>query len=650
MDRQINRRQALRAGGGLTLIAFLSACSSSPDEQAGKARSKNGQAPKLKAMVDSKQLPPLKQRLPVKPMIVKPVEGPGSYGGVWRNGMIGTDSGRLSYALAYENLVRWNPQWTAPIPNVAESVSKNSDATEYTFKLRKGMRWSDGQPFTADDIVFAYTDVLSNQEVNPDPYGLFHIGGENGKLEKVDDLTVTFTFAAPHGLFLEQIASEPSNLLTRMPKHYLTKYHSEYDKEADKNAKAAKFSGWVEALQAALWGDLQWQDIKLPRLHPWVPIDPISNSTQMRFERNPYYWKVDEDGNQLPYLDGVRYGVFQDAEVLLLSTVQGEIDLIDRVVTTTTNKPVLARDRAAGGYGFFNLVPDKINTMTILLNQNCKDKVKAEIFQNKDFRIGLSHAINRKEVIEAVYARQGEPWQPVPTPASPFHDKAAGKQYTEYDVALANQHLDQAGFAKRGAGNLRLGPDGKPIAFRVVVATDSGKPELVDALQLVKGYWNAVGIDMDLHTTAQELRYELIEANEHDAHVWDGDGALDPINTPNFFLPMPGNDNTFAPLWSAWLESEGKAKGAAEPPEPVKQQYQLYQQLRSEPDAKRREQLMEQILAIGKEQFYLIGISTPVPPYGVVKNNFHNMPKKTFFAAKFPYPGVTYPEQFYIAD
>ncbi len=272
--------------------------------------------------------------------------------------------------------------------------------------------------------------------------------------------------------------------------------------------------------------------------------------------------------------------------------------------------------------------------------------MKREIFQNKDFRIGLSHAINRQEIIEAVYARQGEPWQPSPLPESALYDEEMGKQYTEYDVDLANQHLDDAGYSERNADGIRLGPDGTPISFRVLVATDGGKPEMIDSLELVKGYWREVGIDMSMQTEANELRYELLQANEHEAHVWDGDGALDPVNSPTYYLPRWGIDNAFALKWSNWLD--GDEEDGMEPPEPVKEQFRIYQEILVEPDPDRRTELMAQVLAITKEQFWLIGISTPVPPYGVVKNNFHNMVDQTFFAADFPYPGVTNPEQYFM--
>ncbi|WP_198663941.1 ABC transporter substrate-binding protein [Jiangella endophytica] len=650
MDANLSRRQLLRAGGALALVAAVPACSSSGSGAGGPtpASATNGpEAPSLKALVDAGQLPPVADRLPANPLVVEPVDRIGPYGGTWRNGMVGAQPFRLDYSVAYENLVRWNRDWTEIIPNVAESFEASADVTQFTFVLREGLKWSDGQPFTADDIVFAYDDLVNNPDVMPEGLGMFRSGDAMATLEKVDDRTVRFTFAAPYALFLDAIANQPHNVLTRLPKHYLQQYHLALNPDADAAAQANDFSGWAEALQHAIGGEALWADVNLPRLHAWVPTTPISEASQMTFERNPFYWKVDPEGSQLPYLDGIEFGIVQDEQVLLLNTVQGEIDMIERVVTTTANKPVLAADRETGGYDFFDLIPDKINTCTILLNQNCKDEVKRAVFQNRDFRIGLSHAINRQEIIDAVFARQGEPWQPAALPDSPVYDEEFGRQYTEYDVDLARQHLDAAGLSETDGDGRRLGPDGSPIGIRILAPSDQ-KPELTDAMQLIKTHWAEVGVELSIQSEASEHRYEILDANDQEAHVWDGDGGLNPVTTPQYFMPSGGADNAFGVLWDRWYVSDGTDPAGLEPPVHVVEQRELYDQLRVEPDADRRVELMRQVLAISREQFHLIGVSTPLTGYGVVKNTFHNMLGETYFAANFPYPGVANPEQFFI--
>ncbi|MGH3490161.1 MAG: ABC transporter substrate-binding protein, partial [Actinopolymorphaceae bacterium] len=563
----MDRRQVLMTGGMLTLASALPGCSffsfdQSDGEGSGRrpARANTGEAPELAELVKQGKLPPVRERLPVKPLVVRPVERVGTYGGQWRNALIGPgDAFRLAYTLAYENLVRWDLSWKKVIPNVAESFTANEEGTRFEFRLRDGMKWSDGKPFTVDDIVFAYEDFLLDKDISPELPGLFVSGDKPARLEKADAHTVAFVFAESNGLFLERLASETSNALTRIPRHYFEKYHKKYHADADADAKAKGYDSWLDLMQGEgdVYGGL-WQAPDVPRLHAWLPKGPLGKGTRIVFGRNPYYWKTDDEGNQLPYLDGVVFDLVSDAQVLLLKVLKGEIDMIDRHVTTTENKPVLARDRESGDYRFFDLVPDKLNTMTLMLNLTCQDPVKREIFGNRDFRVGLSYAINRDEIIRAVHARQGEPWQVAPTADSEFYDEEMAKQFTEYDVDLANQHLDRAGFAERDGDGRRLGPDGEPIRFTVQVGSGAGKPYLADSLEMVRGYWREVGVEANIKPEDLTLFDEHRLGNATDAIVWDGDGGLDVMRTPAYYLPLGGNTTGYAEGWAQWHNSGGK--------------------------------------------------------------------------------------------
>ncbi|MEO3843151.1 ABC transporter substrate-binding protein [Streptomyces sp. CNZ287] len=655
MTGRIDRRRLLMAGGSLVAAGAvggltLNGCDFSTDPAGGADTAPvegKGQAPELQRLVDEGKLPALPKRLPAEPLVVRPVDRAAAYGGTWRNALIGAgDAGRLGYAFAYENLVRWDRDWKKIIPNVAESFSESEDATRVTFRLRKGLRWSDGEPFTADDIEFAFRDLIMNKEIIPDTPGQYTVGGGPAKLRKIDAYTVEFTFAGPNALYLTGMANEVYDMLTRLPKHYLGQFHPDLSPDAEKAAIELDYAGPMELLQDALYAGMLWKDPRLPRLHAWLPDDAIGGGTRMRFTRNPYYFKVDPEGNQLPYLDGVDFAMAQDAEVVLLNVLRGDIDMIERNVTTTKNKPVLARDRAKGHYRFFDLASDKLNTLTIMLNLTCKDEAKREVFGSRDFRIGLSYAIDRRKVIKAVHARQGEPWQVAPARDSGFFDEEMAKQYTEYDPDKANEHLDRAGLRRDGDGP-RRGPDGEPFSFRILVSAGAGKPELADALEIIKPMWEAVGVRMSVQAEDETLRMQLIQGNGHEALAWDGDGALDPVSTPAFFMPEWGENNAFCPEWFTWLATGGRE--GMEPPAHAKEQYRLYhEEIAAETDGKRRAATMKQILAIAKEQFYTIGISTPLPGYGVVGETFRNVPEKSFFAAKFPMPGAMNPEQFAI--
>ncbi|MHA4820073.1 ABC transporter substrate-binding protein [Streptomyces aculeolatus] len=653
----LGRRRLLLTGGSLVAAgAFgglaLTGCDFSTDPAGGGDSGPvggHGQAPELQRLVDEGKLPGLAERLPAEPVMVRPVDRTGRYGGTWRNALIGAgDAGRLGTAFAYENLVRWDRDWKKIIPNVAESFTENKDATKVTFRLRKGLKWSDGEPFTADDIEFAFRDLIMNEEIIPDTPGQYLVGGSPATLRKIDAYTVEFTFAGPNALYLTGMANEVYDMLTRLPKHYLARFHPDHNPDAEKAAGELDYAGPMELLQDALYAGMLWKDPRLPRLHAWLPEAAIGEGTTMRFTRNPYYFKIDPEGNQLPYLDGVDFAMAQDAEVVLLNVLQGDIDMIERNVTTTRNKPVLAKDRAKGGYRFYDLATDKLNTLAIMFNLTCKDEVKREVFGNRDFRIALSHAIDREKVIKAVHARQGEPWQVAPGRGSAYYDEEMAKQYTQYDVAAAERHLDRAGLEKDSAGR-RLGPDGQPLSFRVLVSAGAGKPELADALEIIKPMWEAVGVRMGVQAEDESLRIKLLQGNGHEALVWDGDGSLDPVSTPDFFMPQWGESNAFCPEWFTWLATGGE--DGIEPPDHAREQYRIYhEEISAETDEGKRRAMMKQVLAIAKEQFYTIGISTPLPGYGVVGETFRNVPEQTFFAATFPLPGAVNPEQFHIGE
>jgi peptide/nickel transport system substrate-binding protein len=288
-----------------------------------------------------------------------------------------------------------------------------------------------------------------------------------------------------------------------------------------------------------------------------------------------------------------------------------------------------------------------MNSTIIALNLTHKDPVKREIFQNKDFRIALSHAINRQEIIDVVYVGQGEPYQLAPRPTSPFYNETLAKQYTEYDPDLANQMLD-AIFPDKNAQGIRLGPDGNPIVFDVEL--DATQADRIDTLELVKGYWEAVGVQINVKAEDRSLMYTRKDGNEHDAVVWGGDGGLDVILEPRWYFPFSG-ESLYAEAWQSWFNNptgEGALAAPEEPPAEVKQQMDLYNQIKATGDAAQQAELMNQILQIAQEQFYAIGISLPVPGYGIVKDTFHNVPSPHPGAWLYPNPGPANPQQFWI--
>ena len=617
------------------------------------------EAPALAEKVKAGTLPPVAERVPADPMVVKPFESVGQYGGTWRLTMASaSDISSLVRTIGYENFTRWETWQPGTeqkdilpnvVMNVAESVDVNKDGTEYTFKLRKGMKWSDGQPYTADDVMFWYEDVYSNTELMPTKPTWSVRGGKPLVVQKVDDYTVKFVFAAPNGLLLQAMATpandpEP-NVPTAYPRHYLEKFHLKYNKNADAEAKAAGAQNWVANFHAKADA---WRNPDVPRLNPWIVKTGIGqgSNNQVIAERNPYYFKVDTAGNQLPYMDRVTVDIISDPQVTLLKAANGDFDMVDSYIgfiTTPENKGTFFDNQERGNYDFYEVLPNRANLMIVSLNLTDKDPVKRQIFNNKQFREALSTAINRDEIIELVWLGQGLPYQTVERPESPLFDKDMATQFTKFDPEAANKMLDDAGFAKKNADGIRLGPDGKPIQFTIDISVL--RQPWIDSAELIKKYWRNVGIDLLINTTDTTALNQRVEANDHDAAVWSASGGADTIFDPKYFLPSSWA-SFYATTWGQWYSKDSNAE---EPPAEVKKQMDLYDQIFATIDVPTRLQLMKQVMQIAKDQFYTIGIMQPTTDYGIINKQLRNVPKTLMASTEYTHPGAANPEQFYFA-
>ncbi|MGW7567882.1 ABC transporter substrate-binding protein [Streptomyces tendae] len=650
----LDRRTLLRAGGGLLVATSLAGCGffdTDPDDgSSGGGGAKGKEAPSLKEQADAGKLPKLADRLPATPLVVEPLKETGVYGGTWHSAMITQeDLGWLRFSLGYEPLVRWAPVWegvtkTELLPGICEKYEVVGDGREFVFHLRKGLKWSDGKPVTVEDFAFAFTDYNTDKQLHQ--YGLYELwlsaSGKPARFEVVDDLTVKYVFEEPKPGFLEEIAGTTGVQMV-LPKHYFEKFHIKYNKDANAVAKKAGSADWINHMEIIAE---PWNNPAMPTLNAWVPRNAAIKGSQVVCERNPYYWKTDPDGRQLPYIDKVIVQILEEVEVEVLKISNGDLDMQLYQFGTVRNKPVVSRNRTKGGYRLVDVEPDSANTMIIGFNRTHKDKKKRALYGNKDFRIGLSHAINRQKIIDTVFAGQGKPWQAGPNEGNELYNEELGTQYTEYSVAKANEYLDRAGLTRRNGDGIRLTEEGDPVAFRVFVASEAA--DLVDALDMVRTDWREVGVDATISRMAETLYWERVEAGESEAAVWDCNNFDIRTGTGgnHYYLPTnPRGSSRFGGEWAKWYMREGE--DGEEPPARIKKQLELFDKMRATFDPDKALELARQVLEITKEELYYIGISTPPKDYGIVRTNMVNVPDSFNATGFHQAPGPSNPSSYF---
>jgi peptide/nickel transport system substrate-binding protein len=643
---ELTRRDFLKATSAGTAAGLLARVASQP----ALAQMTYSEAPALAAMVAAGDLPPVEERLPLNPLVVEPLEGIGQYGGQWAGGTTERNPNFYIRNGGYQQLLRWTPTWDGIIPNIAESVEANDAGTEFTFRLREGIKYSDGVPLTADDIMFWYEDVLMNEELTPAIPSTWSSGGDPVMAEKIDDFTVKFSFTAPSGLFLKFIARTEDERTTAYPRHYMEQFHIKYNENAEQEAVDAGFGSWIDRFETM---NEPSTNAEIPTLRPWNFRTSLGDAANNRviLERNPYFWKVDTEGNQLPYMDTQAIELATDPEVLLLKALNGELDYQERFISAPRNKAVLFDNKEQGQFDFYELTPTTVNEFIIQLNLTHPDPVKREIFSNKDFRIGLSHAIDRQLIIDVVHVGQGEPWQASPRPESRFHHERLAKQYTEYNVDLANEHLDNTGWTERDDQGFRIGPDGNRLSF--IMELDQARTTYIDAMELIKPNWEAVGVEVIVSTMERSLWEERIRSSNIDfdasGHRFGGGSGDAVILDARYWFPENNGSSIFGKAWAFWYNGVNP-EVAEEPPDAIKEAMALYDEIKVTPDDARQFELMMRILDIAADEFYAIGTVLEPNAFGVVTNRMRNvpgtMPNSWIYASPAPYN----PEQFWLAD
>ena len=269
------------------------------------------EAPLLAEMVKRGLIPPLEERLPEEPMVVKPLHEPGRYGGTVLMPSTRTDRAMDAHwvFLNFAGGIMPDAENFAPTtPDLSKSFELSPDGRIFTLTLRKGLKWSDGEPFTTDDILYRYEHELLNEELTPRPGGILTLHGEPIELQQVDEQTVRLIFPQPNPVILEQMATHVGLVHEwASPAHFFKELHAEFagNAAANRNARDAGFDNWYDYYWDRYPRTYSNQTLpgQGPVLNPYLLVD--RSESRWIYERNPYYWRVDEQGRQLPYIDRV---------------------------------------------------------------------------------------------------------------------------------------------------------------------------------------------------------------------------------------------------------------------------------------------------------------------------------------------------------
>lgn len=623
-----------------------------------------GEAPMLKEMVDAGSLPPVAERLPVREdlLVIKPVHEIGKYGGTWRRGFTGPGDGQNGHRVAGgDRFVFWDAdEFPKVVPNLAKGWEISEDGTQITLFLREGVKWSDGQPFTANDAMFWYEHMYQNTELVPVRSAFFNLD-EGAKLEMVDDYTLKFSFPFANSLFLEVLGSSVNVFgghaimgNTAMggyaPAHYMQQFHPDFVDKAALDELVAKegFDNWVN-----LFKDKNtWQrNPELPTLTPWKTVNPITTDNWV-LERNPYYYGVDTEGNQLPYIDRISMTLAENLEVLNLRAIAGEFDYQSRHISLA-NLPVLLENAEKGNYTI-HLDPAQHGAdagLQVNLSYEADAEI-AKLLHTTDFRRALSLAINRNKINEIIFLGIGKPGSAVVAESSPFNP---GPEYRELwaptagDFEQANQMLDALGLTNKDAEGYRLRSDN---GERIIIEIPS-IPAFIQFTQIgemIKEDWAQIGIFANVVEQERTLVEQRRAANELQIFFWQNDGTDELYLYPYHALPVADTSGT-GPAIGNWYASGGTA--GIEPTDPkVKEVLDLFSQgLKGTPEE--RVALGKQIWSIITDEVWTIGTvgqSGAFMGVRIVKNNMGNIPSRQFNIQAGQTPNISRPSTFFFTD
>ena len=616
------------------------------------------EAPGLADLVKRGKLPPVAERLPSDLLVLKPLRKTGVYGGTWRRAFLGPGDGENGNRLrAGDKPLFWDPTGTVLAPQVAKGFELSADGKRTTLFLRKGMKWSDGSPFTADDFVFWFQDIYGEKELTPSPTP--EMGG-NGRIVKIDETTVAFEFDTPNFLFPRLLGGDGSvgggqsrqqsdglSFGSYAPARYLKQFLPKYS-SAEKitaEAKAAGYPNWVQYVRFKM----DWRlNTELPTVAAWKMTQPINTTTWM-LERNPYFYEVDTEGNQLPYLDKIQMTLAENPEVVNLRAIAGEYDVQERFIDIA-KLPVFLENAERAHYKFH--VDPGFNGSDSQLVFNLAYKADAEVAKwiaVADFRRALSIAIDRDQLNQAFWLGLGTPGSGVPSeimPESPGKEWIA--KWSEYDPAKANAMLDAIGLTKKDSEGYRLRTDnGERLRLQIDVG-QTLTPTWPAQVEMIIQQWRAVGIGADLKLLERSLFYTRGRNDQNQVAIVSNSGTESLFLRSGPVLPTDPADVMMGAAYAQWFVSDG-ARGTKPTDPALLHVYDLLRAAPSKPEAERNA-LARDIWRIIADQKWQIGIVGQAPGSQgarVVSDRLENIPARVCISQHCRPPWSARPEQWF---
>ena len=599
------------------------------------------EAPMLADLVQGGTLPKLEDRLPAADDIFvdtadaagNPLEI-GTYGGVIN--LLGAGGSWGLSRPVLEGIIRYNSDGTY-YANVIKSFEHNDDYTVWTFKLREGMKWSDGDDFTADDITFWYYMChLTNYDTKKSWAALKEtVDGEDAwaNLEKVDDYTVTWTFANPK--FPADFVENGDFKWCWAPEHYLNDMipdsvyvENPYWEKTGLSDEQVLLNAQAKGIDAATVSDLGkavtyywWNEDGIPNLNSYVLTTKEGNNSRDAqlciLERNPYFWKVDAQGQQLPYCDEIHFNATSEDGQDQLMFRSGELDIIEVAMQDISSLLTDLGDKAQ----LRTLASTNWGSYLLTFNYTCTDKNYADLFSNVKFREAMSICVDRDQVSGLLSEGFLEPGQCAPQEGNFGYDAEWEAKWTDYSVDNAKKLLEECGLVMGNDGFYDFA-DGTDFTLTIYTYTDSGA---ADAYPVFEQYYKAAGINC----ATKDIEVSAFDT-EVDNNNWYA--ILGP-HTAIGGVSLKSRVQPFVPIAQSaeWYGEYGTYYGTngeqgVKPEGDMAKLVEIYEKWKATPDSAERDQYTLDIYNLHKENLWTIAYLKAAGAYSLVSSKVHNYP------------------------